>query len=154
VHRRWGSRARLVTDVFDANAVTAVPDPQLDSLEADLRAFAAAAATGLAQPAVRTLLRSMFSLPPDELERIQQAYWGARFSVAQAIIDRAIARGELPAGTIGWRVLEPMLGRIWMRRLITALPIDEATLEEIVTDSLLLAHARADGQSARDARQG
>lgn len=149
VHRRWGSRARLVTDVFDANAVTAVPDPRLDSLEADLRAFAAAAAAGLAQPTVQTLLRSMFSLPPDELERIQQAYWGARFVVAQAIIDRAIARAELPPGTIGWRVFEPMLGQIWMRRLITGLPIDDATLEDIVGDALLLARTRAGRQPAQ-----
>lgn len=152
VHRRWGTRARLVTDVFDANAVTAAPDPRLDSLEADLRAFATAAAAGLAQPAVQTLLRSMFSLPPDELERIQQAYWGARFAVAQDIIDRAIARAELPPGTIGWRVFEPMLARIWMRRLISGLPIDERTLDEIVSDALLLAHARADGDVAHAAK--
>lgn len=144
VHRRWGSRARLVTDVFDANAVTAVPDPQCDSLEADLRTFGGAAAAGLAQPAVQMLLRSMFSLPPEELERIQEAYWEARFVIAQTIIDRAIARGELPAGTTGWSVFEPLLSTIWMRRLITALPIDDATLDRIVADALLLARARAE----------
>lgn len=146
VHRRWGSRVRLVTDVFDANAVTAVPDPHLHTLEADLRAFAAAAAAGLAQPAVQALLRSMFSLPPEELARIQEAYWAARFEVAQDIIDRAIARRELPAGTAGWAVFEPLLARIWMRRLITALPIDDATLDEVVADALLLARSRASRQ--------
>lgn len=143
VHRRWGSRARLVTDVFDANAVTAVPDPQRDCLEDDLRAFAAGASAGLAQPAVQSLLRSMFSLPLDELRRIQDAYWSARFAVAQAIIDRAIDRGELPAGTVGWTVFEPLLAPIWMRRLITALPIDDDTLDAIVADALLLARSRA-----------
>jgi AcrR family transcriptional regulator len=146
VHRRWGNRARLVTDVFDANAVTAVPDPQRDCLEDDLRAFAAGAAAGLGQPAVQSLLRSMFSLPPEELQRIQEAYWQARFVVAQTIIDRAIARGELPAGTVGWTILEPLLAPIWMRRLITALPIDEATLDAIVADALLLARARTPGR--------
>jgi AcrR family transcriptional regulator len=141
IHRRWGTRARLVADVFDANAVTAVPDPHRASLEEDLQAFAAAAAAGLAQPAVQSLLRGMFSLPAEELARIQGEYWEARFGVAQAIVDRAIARGELADGADGWAVFEPLLAPIWMRRLITGLPIDEAALALIVERALRLARS-------------
>ncbi len=142
IHRRWGGRAGLVADVFDHNAVTAVPDPQLGSLEADLRAFAAGAAAGLGQAPVQSLLRGMFSLPREELLRIKAAYWNARFAVAQAIVDRAIARGELARGTNGWTVFEPLLAPIWMRRLITELPIDDAVLDRIVADALTLARSR------------
>lgn len=142
IHRRWGSRARLVADMFDANAVTAVPDPGLESLEADLRAFAHGAAAGLAQPAVQSLLRGMFSLPAEELEPIQEAYWASRIQIAQAIVDRAIDRGELPAGSRGWCVLEPLLAPIWMRRLVTGMPLDDATLEHYVGVALQLSGAR------------
>lgn len=139
VHRRWGTRARLVADMFDANAVTAVPDPRQDSLAGDLHAFAEAVAAALAVREIQTMLRGMYALPPEELAPIQEAYWAARFRVAQAIVDRAIERGELPAGTIGWTVLEPLLAPIWMRRLITGLPIDADVLDGIVDDALRLA---------------
>jgi len=142
IHRRWGSRARLVADVFDLAALSAVPDPQLATLEADLRAFASGAAAGLGQPAIQSLLRGMFALPQEELARIQDAYWAARIVVAQAIVDRAVRRNELPAGTDGWAVFEPLLAPIWMRRLITGLPIDDAVLDGIVARALLLARQR------------
>ncbi|MEH3053827.1 MAG: TetR-like C-terminal domain-containing protein [Patulibacter minatonensis] len=143
VSRRWGTPVRLVADMFGERAITSVPDPEQDSLEADLTVFAEQVASALGQPEVQTMLRVMFSLPPDELAPIQEAYWSARVDVAQAIIDRAIERGEVPADTLGWDVMEPLLSPIWMRRLITGMPIDGHTLARIVGNALEIARARA-----------
>lgn len=143
VHRRWGTRARLVADMFGDSAMTAVPDPHQDCLVDDLRSFAESVATALGVREIQTMLRGMFSLPPEELAPIQEAYWTARFVVAQAIVDRAIERGELPEGTRGWDVLERLLAPIWMRRLITDLPIDTHALDRFVEDTLRLAQAEA-----------
>lgn len=139
VRRRWGTRARLVADMFDSQAITSVPDPQLDSLEADLHAFAVGVASALGEDAVTQLLRGMFALPKAELAPIQDAYWQARVQLADRIAARAIARGELPAGTSGWSLMEHVLAPIWMRRLITGFPVDAAFLDRIVGDALRLA---------------
>ncbi|MBO9534111.1 MAG: TetR/AcrR family transcriptional regulator [Solirubrobacteraceae bacterium] len=141
VRRRWGTRARLVADMFESQAITAVPDPQLESLEADLRAFAAGVAGALGEDAVKQLLRGMFALPTEELAPIQDAYWQARVQLADGIVARAVERGELPAGTSGWAVIEPVLAPIWMRRLITDFPIDAAFLDRLVGDALRLARS-------------
>lgn len=143
VQRRWGTRARLVVDMFDDNAVTAVPDPHQETLAEDLRAFGEMVAAALGVREIQTMLRGMFSLPPEELAPIQEAYWSARFAVAQAIVDRAIQRGELPEGTHGWDVLERLLAPIWMRRLITGLPVDAGVLDRFVEDTLRLAWGEA-----------
>jgi AcrR family transcriptional regulator len=138
VRRRWGTRARLVADMLDGHAITAVPDPERDTLSADLRAFARGVAHALDDGTVKKFLRGMFALPPEELAPIQAAYWQARVNVADRIVARAVARGEVPAGTSGWAVLERVLAPIWMRRLVTDLPVDEAFLDRLVDDTLRL----------------
>lgn len=143
VHRRWGTRAALVADLLDEHALTAVPDPHRDSLADDLHAFALGVATALTTPAVQMMLRSMYALPPEDLAPIQAQYWRMRIELAQTIVDRAIDRGEVPEGTVGWDIFERLLAPIWMRALITGLPLDADTLDRIVAGALERAHASA-----------
>ncbi|MFA9270431.1 MAG: TetR/AcrR family transcriptional regulator [Baekduiaceae bacterium] len=139
VHRRWGTKARLIADIFaDATAV-AVPEPQGDTLEEDLRTLAGDVAASLENPMFVTLLRSAFVLPDEELDALRQAFWVSRYAVANSVARRAIDRGELPEGTDGWAVVERVHAPIWMRLLITGLPVDGAFIDELVRDALVLA---------------
>lgn len=132
VHRRWNGKEGLLAEAIGELTAVQVPDPAAADLRSDLLALAGSVAAMLREPAVQQLLRTAFALPDPELERLRAAHWAPRFAVAQTVVDRAIARGELPAGVDGWSVVEPIHARIWMRLLITGLPLDDAFIERLV----------------------
>jgi AcrR family transcriptional regulator len=132
VHRRWGGKPALVAEALGDFTAAQVPEPEGVDLRADLLALAGSVAAMLSEPATVRVLKGMFALPDDELAMLRSAHWEPRFTVAQHVVDRAVDRGELPAGTPGWAVVEPIHARIWMRLLITGLPVDDAYLARIV----------------------
>ncbi len=132
VHRRWGGKPGLIADVLAELTQAMVPDPQGSTLREDLRLLAHSVAEMLREPATILLLRSAFALPGDALDEVRQAFWGSRFAVAQAVVDRAAARGEVAPGIDGWAVVEPVHALIWMRLLITGLPVDDAMIDAVV----------------------
>jgi hypothetical protein len=48
------------------------------------------------------------------------------------VVERAIERGEVAAGTEPSRVIEAVIGPIHLRLLLTGEPVDDASLREIV----------------------
>ncbi|MEH3053234.1 MAG: TetR/AcrR family transcriptional regulator [Patulibacter minatonensis] len=139
VHRRWDGKVGLVTDAVVEITAAQVPDPHGVDLRADLLQLAASVAQMLREPSTLRILKGMFALPDDQLAQLRSGHWGPRIEVAQAVVDRAIARGELPAGTDGWPVSERIHARIWMRLLITGLPVDDAFLAALVDQSIAAA---------------
>lgn len=132
VHRRWGGKPGLIADVLAELTQAMVPDPQGSSLREDLRSLAQSVVEMLREPSTILLLRSAFALPDDALAEVRQEFWVSRFAVAQAIVDRAAERGEVAAGVDGWAVVEPVQALIWMRLLITGLPVDDAMIDAAV----------------------
>lgn len=141
VHRRWQTKERLILEVLSGLTAGMVPDPRGSSLRADLLELARSVAEMLGEPTTLRLLRAAFVLPDEELDQLRKGFWGDRFDVAQAVVDRAIARGELPEGTDGWDIVEPVHATIWMRVLVTGLPVDRDVLERVVTLSLSVVRA-------------
>ncbi len=143
IHRRWGSKpTALVSEVLAELTTLAVPDPDHGSLHADLRALAGDIAASLREPTMVQILRTSLALPMEEVAALQERFWTTRIEVAQNIVDRAIARGELPEGSDGWSVVERVNAPIWMRTFVTGLPIDDALLDGIVADTMFLAQQR------------
>lgn len=143
IHRRWEGKASLVADALTDVTEEKVPEPDHGDVRSDLLALARAVAAMLSEPVTIQVLRSAFALPEPELAELRERHWGPRFEVARAVVDRAIARGELPAGLDGWLVVEPINARIWMRVLITGLPVDDDLIERWV-DQALAAARRGD----------
>lgn len=139
VHRRWGTKASLLAEALGETTAAQVPDPQGPDLRSDLVALAQSVVAMLREPTTLQVLRTAFALPDAELAALRDAHWGPRLDVAQAVIDRAIARGELPHGTEGWAVVEPIHARLWMRLLITGLPVDDAFVEQLVDQAVAAA---------------
>lgn len=55
---------------------------------------------------------------------LQQTYWDVRLDQGSAIIERAVARGELPAGTDHRLVFEPLVGPLHARTLFSRSNLD------------------------------
>lgn len=144
LHRRWRSKPGLILELSLEATAGMVPDPQGATLREDLMGLAGAVAAMLRDPSIVALLRAAFVLPEEQLGQLRERFWGVRMQVAQDIIDRAAARGEIAAGLTGWEVVEPVQATIWMRLLVTGLPVDEAIIERLV--DRVLAQAGVSGQ--------
>lgn len=142
VHRRWATKAGVILDVGTELTAGMVPDPQRETLRDDLLELAESVAAMLREPSIVMVLRAAFVLPDEQLAELRESFWAGRREVAQQIVDRAIGRGDLPAGSDGWAVVEPVHATIWMRLLITGLEVDDALIERIVDRAIADATAR------------
>ena len=68
----------------------------------------------------------------DELASATNGFMSRRIDLAEIIVERAIERGEIPAGTDPRLVIEAVTGPIWFRVLLTGEPIDETFLRALV----------------------
>jgi hypothetical protein len=70
------------------------------------------------------------------------------------MVTRAVARGELPPDTDPDAVIKTVLAPIYLRLLITAEPVDDATAEQAARVALVAARAGALSDSSSMASGG
>lgn len=134
LYRRWGSREELVLEAMLERAGEHISVPDTGSLRKDLLELARTAAANAASPEVAAMARAVAAGAPHDsrLAAANQRFWVERLALDGVIVERAIARGEVAAGTDPRRVIESVLGPIHLRLLLTGEPIDRAFLEGIV----------------------
>jgi hypothetical protein len=72
-------------------------------------------------------------------QRFREAFLLRRRDALGVILDRARARGELPAGVPAATLADVVFGVLWYRVLATREPLDDRLADELVT---LLAGSR------------
>ncbi len=134
LYRRWGSRERLVLEVMLEQVAEHVSVPDTGSLREDLLGLAWTAAANAARPEVAAMARAVAAQAPHdaELAAANEAFWAERLALDGAIVERAIARGEVDPETDPTQVIEAIIGPIHLRLLLTGRPIDDAFLERTV----------------------
>ncbi len=136
IQRRWGSLENVLFEVVIDNSEEALPIPDTGSLRGDLLAFGASMVRYLATPLGETLLRALISAADDDALAANRAQIvRARYVATSAMVERAIGRGELRAGTDAHLVLDLLIAPLHLRKL-TRQPIDDGFVEQIV-DTLL-----------------
>jgi AcrR family transcriptional regulator len=127
LYRRWGSKEELVLDAMLELGERRVPIPDTGSLRDDLLAVAREIITSLATPEADALVRAAAADPSPDSKLVEavQEFWTVRFSLLGEMIERAIERGELPAGTASKPIIEGLLGGIYLRLLVTREPLDD-----------------------------
>jgi AcrR family transcriptional regulator len=134
LYRRWGSREELVLEAMLERAADHISVPDTGSLRDDLLELARTAAANAASPEVAAMARAVAAESPHDsrLAAANRRFWAERLELDGVIVERAIARGEVPAGTDPRQVIEAVLGPIHLRLLLTGEPVDRAFLEGIV----------------------
>ncbi|MFE5793971.1 TetR/AcrR family transcriptional regulator [Streptomyces sp. NPDC056503] len=130
VYRRWPTKVDLVTDLF--LSLTAEQDIGRDtgSLVGDLTALIHDIVGNVSNPAARAVLSVVIGGVLDEEARAARAaFWAERFSRGAAIVDRAVARGELPADTDARLLLEDACSPAYFRLLISGETLTDADVE-------------------------
>ena len=146
LYRRWGSRERLVLEVMLDQVAEHVSVPDTGSLREDLFGLARTAAANAARPEVAAMARAVVAQAPHdaELAAANEAFWAERLALDGAIIERAIARGEVEPATDPTQVIEAVIGPIHLRLLLTGRPIDATFLERTV-DTVIMGVLRSPG---------
>ncbi|MEU6722941.1 TetR-like C-terminal domain-containing protein [Nonomuraea wenchangensis] len=124
---------------------TDIPVPDTRAIETDLRALARSIVQAFTSPTGQAILAAMFTgaaqLP--EIAAARRHVFDDRLVRAEPVVARAIERGELPRDTDPAELLKTLAAPIYLRLLITADPVDEATADQAVRVTLAAAHAGA-----------
>ena len=133
IQRRWGSVEAVVLDALLAYSEDHLPIPDTGQLRGDLVAFSTELAAYLEAPLGDALARALASAYDDStLAENRARFWRVRLEATSVIVNRAIERGELPAGTDPGLLLEQLIAPIHFRHLLTRQPVDSARIAQIV----------------------
>jgi AcrR family transcriptional regulator len=152
VYRRWESRDALLLDALLERATEWVAVPDTGTLRGDLLGLAAGVVASVTTPEMEAIIRTFVAEAPREsaLAARGRDFWTVRFEVDRKVVERAIARGELPEDTDPDFVIEAVLGPLYFRLLITGASLDLTVAERVV--DFVLAGLRAPGTSTAPAQ--
>ncbi len=135
VYRRWRTRENLLLDAMHERGREQVPIPDTGALRSDLLAYVKAIAASVTAPQGEATIRAVTAIgdPDSPIAKANRTFWAARLDLGGQIVDRAIARGELPPGVDPRVVLEAVVAPLYFRLLLTREPLDERFLERLAT---------------------
>jgi AcrR family transcriptional regulator len=125
IYRRWGSREGLIVDAVETFAATQVDLPDTGTIEEDLRLWARSVLKTLTGPVSGALVRAVFSAAGDspEVRELRHRFWLIRAALVRPLIEKAIRRGQLPAGTDADEVIRHVGAPLYYRLLVLAEPL-------------------------------
>ncbi len=145
IYRRWRDRESLVADAVGEFAGAKVPVPNTGDIAADLRQLARSLVRFLNSPAGRNVLAATLSdaarIPA--IAGAKRRFFQDHFRQAEPTVSAAIARRELPATTDPAELIRTLIAPIYLRVLVTAEPIDQATADHAAQVALAAARAGA-----------
>lgn len=134
VYRRWPTKTQLVLDLMSMLAARQVPGRDTGSLVGDLMALLEDLTVILQSRVAQALLSTSIRGGLDtQMQVARTAFFNERFKRSGVVIERAIARGELPAMTDSRLVLEDACSPIYFRLFVSGDPITDADIRLFAT---------------------
>ena len=113
LYRRWPSKAAMVSEALSTVGLTITDFPDIGSLRGDLHAAILSIRRVLRHPTIRRVvldLHAEMARSPD-LERAVRPFQAVRRVRVDLLVDRAVARGELPAA-VDREIVADLLGAL------------------------------------------
>jgi AcrR family transcriptional regulator len=146
VYRRWGTKAQLVGEALIERAATLSPTPDTGALRTDLERLLLDGAALVHAPPVRALFEVLMAHSTDlstEVAAARDRFWAAHLEEARGIVDRAVARSELPVGTDPAALIDLVIGPALLRLLMMGQDLGPTEVSEIVTRAVAALHSPA-----------
>jgi AcrR family transcriptional regulator len=134
IYRRWSSKGPLVIAAI-SDLIHLGPMVDTGDTRDDLAAFLEAVVTALGTPPVGSTIPGLtndMAVDPEVAGQFRDFIVGPTRARLEAILDRAEARGELPAGTDRELILDILIGPVLWRALITGSRLDAGVAGRIV----------------------
>ncbi|WP_254802001.1 TetR/AcrR family transcriptional regulator [Kitasatospora sp. SUK 42] len=143
LYRRWGGVDGLVADALTASADQPWPLPDTGDLRQDLRRITQEVFSVFTDPDLGPTPTALISAAQrsDAGAAALHAFFTARHRQAAEVAERAVARGELPAGTDGAEVVRAATAPLYYRLFVTGEPLDARTAERAADAAALAARA-------------
>ncbi|MFG3113098.1 TetR/AcrR family transcriptional regulator [Streptomyces sp. NPDC048197] len=144
LYRRWRSTEGLVCDLL-TELSSDVPLPDTGTLPGDLHALARSISAFYGEPPMRRLIEAVVSAAArdPQVATVLRSFFGERLALAGQMVERAVARGELPADTDPEQVMSALGAPFYYRILIARRPVDPALAESAATAVWAAARAGA-----------
>ena len=133
IYRRWPSKAAVVAAAVSSLYLDRVDVPDTGSLAEDLVALLGESYRLMADGSGRVLerlVRESGQIP--ELVEVVRSILYARRRLYATMLNRAIARGELPPEVDQELLLDLLLGPLWFRLLLSGAPITPQAARSVV----------------------
>lgn len=143
VYRRWPTLDDLLLDALTTWSLEAVPVPDTGSIDNDLLALGRHLAELLNSGVGRQIAAYVLTagLRSPALSAATRSYFGHQAVRAEPLVERAVARGELPAAVNADDLLTTMRAPLFYRMVTTGDPIDDALIDLAVQVTLTAARA-------------
>jgi AcrR family transcriptional regulator len=127
VYRRWGSKAEIIRQALISAASSRIQVPDTGSADTDLRMLARAVQAVLSVPEGAAITRALIvgAMSSPEVAELMEQFWAARLEAISVIVDRAIRRGEIAAGTDPAAFMHSMAAPLFYQLLVARAPVTE-----------------------------
>jgi AcrR family transcriptional regulator len=133
VYRRWPTKAELVRAALRSMQEERTCEPDTGSLRGDLKALANTIIEFAESSEGQSILRMLLAEGTEpELSEIAVSLRRERACNPKVLIERAVARGELPRGVDGLLLMETLFGAIIQRLFISHEPLVPAFVEQLI----------------------
>ena len=144
IYRWWPSKFEILMDTFLEDAAGALQIPDTGTVEEDLRQHLRKVAEFLSgEPAGKVMLALIGQAQQDAdvAHTFQQRFLDERRALDRTILERGVARGELPGDTDLELTIDMIYGPVYHRVLLTGLPIDDRFIDGLVGHVLVAIRA-------------
>jgi AcrR family transcriptional regulator len=143
VYRRWGSKEEIIRQALISAARSRIQVPDTGSVDSDLRMLARAVQAVLSVPEGAAISRALLigAMSSPEIAGLMDQYWAARLEAISVIVERAISRGEIPAGTDPAAFMHAMAAPLFYRLLVARAPVTERDADIAAAATLTAAAA-------------
>ncbi|MFI8519122.1 TetR/AcrR family transcriptional regulator C-terminal ligand-binding domain-containing protein [Streptomyces sp. NPDC085481] len=132
LYRRWGSVEGMVADALALAGEDEWTPPDTGSLAGDLRALAREVVAAFADPAQAAAPTAFVGAAFQSRQAAESlhAFYAERFRRCEPVVERAVVRGEAPAGTDAGAVVRAVSAPLFLRLFVTREPVDAATADQ------------------------
>ncbi|MEV4641010.1 TetR/AcrR family transcriptional regulator [Actinoplanes sp. NPDC049548] len=135
IYRWWPSKTDVLLEAFTEDAAEDLTPPDTGSLAGDLRAYLLLLAAYLTESdagAVFRALNGQAQHDPALAARLREEHLTRQRARDRAPLERAVARGELPADADLDVLVDRLVGPIYYRVLVTGQAVGEEFVDELV----------------------
>ena len=135
LYRRWPSKVAMVMDRLGAVGLSLTDAPDAGSFALDVRNFLGAVRRALERPLIRRIVADLSAELPrsEQLRTLFETFQADRRSRAEAILRRAMLRGELPANIDVALSLDLLVSPLYWRMVVMRGRADDGDLERLTT---------------------